>query len=185
MGEPNDGAVLRAAMAVTAFVPGGDTPGDVDDEVTLWLPSQRPMIAQDSEVEMRDRAGVLEMAVDNAVDHGSPLKCAKMLRGIVFRTHLDVLCRALLGDAPARKKSGAVRFHSGARVVRAKPPPECNRLRWSTAESCPDCRSIVTTSLSSRRPGKGRRRRRAPGSRCRACLLARRSCCEKSSRRCG
>ena len=40
VGEPNDGAVLRAAMAVTAFVPGGDAPGDVNDEVALTLLSQ-------------------------------------------------------------------------------------------------------------------------------------------------
>ena len=72
VGEPNDGAVLRAEMTVTAFVPGGDAPGDVDDEVALTLPSQRPMIFQDSEVEMRDRVGVLETAVHNAVDHSSP-----------------------------------------------------------------------------------------------------------------
>ena len=40
VGESNDeGAVLRAAMAVTAFVPGGDAPGDVDDEIALTLPS--------------------------------------------------------------------------------------------------------------------------------------------------
>ena len=38
--ELNDGAVLRAVMVVTAFVPGGDAPGDVDDEVALTLPSQ-------------------------------------------------------------------------------------------------------------------------------------------------
>ena len=50
VGEPNAGAVLRAAMAVAAFVPGGDAPGDVDDEVALTLPSQRPMIFKDSEV---------------------------------------------------------------------------------------------------------------------------------------
>ena len=68
VGEPNDG--VRVAMAVTAFVPGGDAPGDVDDEVTLTLPSQLAMIFHDSEVVMRDRAGVLETAVDNAVDHG-------------------------------------------------------------------------------------------------------------------
>ena len=42
VGEPNDGAVLRGTMATTAFVPGGD----VDDEVVLTLPSQRPMIFQ-------------------------------------------------------------------------------------------------------------------------------------------
>ena len=129
VGEPNDGAVLRAAIAVTAFVPGGDVPGDVDDAVALTLPPQRPMIFQGSEVEMRDRVGVLETAVDIAVDHSSPPECAKMLRYIVFRTHLDVLCRALSGDPHQRKKPGAVRFHSGARVVRAKPPPERNRLR--------------------------------------------------------
>ena len=33
VGEPNAGAVLRAAMAVTAFGPGGDAPGDMDDDV--------------------------------------------------------------------------------------------------------------------------------------------------------
>ena len=179
VGEPNNGAVLRAAMVVTAFVPSGDAPGDVDDKVALTLPSQRPMIFQDLEVGMRDRVGVLETAVDNAVDHSCPPECAKMLRYIVFRSHLDVLRRALSGDPHARKKPGAVRFHSGARVVRAKPPPERNRLRWSAAESCPDCRSAVTTSLSSRWPGRGRRRRRAPGSRCRACLMARQPCCER------
>ena len=30
MDEPNAGAVLRAAMAVTAFAPDGGAPGDVD-----------------------------------------------------------------------------------------------------------------------------------------------------------
>ena len=161
VGEPNNGAVLRAAMAVTAFVPGGDAPGDVDDEVALTLPSQRSMIFQDSEVEIRDGVGVLETAVDNAADHNSPPQCAKMLRSIIFRTHLNVLCRALPGDPPALKKPGAVRFNSGPRVVRAKPLPERNRLRRSAAESGPDCRSVVTTSLSSRWPGRSRGRRRA------------------------
>ena len=108
VGEPNDGAVLRAAMAVTAFVPGGDAPGDLDDEVALTLPSQRPMIFQDSEAEMRDRAGVLETAVDNAVDHGSPPECAKMLRDIVFRTYNDVLCRAAHMHARGLGRSGFI-----------------------------------------------------------------------------
>ena len=80
------------------------------------------MIFQDSEVEMQGRGGVLETALDNAVDHGSQPECTKLLRDIVFRTHLDVLCQALSADPPAREKPGAVRFHSGARVVRAKPP---------------------------------------------------------------
>ena len=90
---------------------------------------------------------MLETAVNNAVDHGSPLECAKMLRDIVFRTPLDVLCRALSGDPLAPKTLGAVRFHSGARVMPAKSPPERNCLRWSVAELCPDCRWVVTTSL--------------------------------------
>ena len=185
VGEPNDGAVLRAAMAVTAFVPGSDAPGDVDNEVALTLPSQRPMIFQDSEGEMRDRVGVLEPSVDNAVDHSSPPESAKMLPYVGFRTHLDVLRGALLCDPHVPKKTGAVRFHSGARVVRVKTPRKRNRLRWSAAESCPDCRSVVKMSLSSRCPGRGRRRRRVPWSRCRACLMARRPCCVKSSRLCG
>ena len=154
VGEPSDGTVLRAAMAITAFVPAGDAPGDVDDEVALTLPSQRPMIFQDSDVEMRDRAGVLETAVDNAVDHGSPPECAKVLCDIVFRTHFQVLCRALLGDPPKRKKPVAVRFHLGARVVREKLPPERNRQPWSAAEPCRDCRWVVTTSF--RQGGLGR-----------------------------
>ena len=100
VGEPNADAVLRAAMAVMAFGPGGDALGDVDDDVTLTLLSQRPMMFQDSEVEVKDRVGALEAAVDDAVDHGLPPECAKMLRDIVFRTNLDVFRRALLGDPP-------------------------------------------------------------------------------------
>ena len=48
VGERNAGTVLRAAMAVTAFVPGGDAPGDVDNNVSLMLPSKRPITFQDS-----------------------------------------------------------------------------------------------------------------------------------------
>ena len=58
------------------------------------------------------------------------------------------------GYPPAHKKPFAVLLKSGGRVVRAKPPPERNCPRWSAAESCPDCRSVVTTSLSSRWPGR-------------------------------
>ena len=32
--EPNTEAVLRAAIVVTAFGPGGGVPGDVDDDAT-------------------------------------------------------------------------------------------------------------------------------------------------------
>ena len=63
MGEPNDDAVLRATMTVTAFCPGVDAPSDVDDAVELTLQSQRPMIRHDSIVEMQDCVGALETAV--------------------------------------------------------------------------------------------------------------------------
>ena len=111
LGESDYGAVLRATMAATAFVPGSDGPGDMDDGVALTLPSQRPTMLQDSDVEMQDCAGVLETVVDNAVDHASPPESDKMLPDIVFRKHLDVSCQALPVDPPARKKLGAVRFH--------------------------------------------------------------------------
>ena len=88
VGAANAGAVVWVAMAVTAFGPGGDAPGGADDDVTLTLLSQQPMMFQDSEVEVKDRAGALETAVDDAVDHGLPPECAKMLRDIGFRTHL-------------------------------------------------------------------------------------------------
>ena len=100
-GEPNAGAVLRAAMAATAFGPGGDAPGDVDDDVALMVLSRRSMMFQDSEVETQDRVGALETAVDNAVDHETPPEYAKMLRDIVLPTTLDVSRRALLGGPPA------------------------------------------------------------------------------------
>ena len=96
-------------MAATAFGPRGDMPGDVDDDATLTMLSQRPMMFQDSEVDMQDRVGALGTAVDDAVDHDLPPECAKMLHDIVFRTHLDVFRRALLGDPPARMKPMAVR----------------------------------------------------------------------------
>ena len=71
-------------MTVTAFVPGGEGRGDVDDEVVLKLLSQRPMIFPDSEEEMRDRVGVLETDVDTAVDHGFPPECAKCCAILFF-----------------------------------------------------------------------------------------------------
>ena len=84
VGEPNASAVLRAAMAATAFGPGGDAPGDVEDDVILTLLSQRLTMFKDAEVEIQDRAGPLDTAVDDAVDHGLPPECARMLRDIVF-----------------------------------------------------------------------------------------------------
>ena len=64
--EPNARTVLRAAMAVTAFGPGGGAPGDVDDDATLTLLSKQPMMLQASEVEMQIRVGALGTAVDGS-----------------------------------------------------------------------------------------------------------------------
>ena len=43
-----------------------------------------------------------------------------MLRDIVFRAHLDVFRRALLGDPPARVEPMTVRLQPGTRAVRTK-----------------------------------------------------------------
>ena len=100
---PNAGAALRAAMAVTAFGPGGD-------DVTLARLRQQPMMFQDAEVGMHDRVDALETTVDDAVDHVLPPNCAKMLPDIVLRTHLDVSRRALLGEPPACVEPMTVRL---------------------------------------------------------------------------
>ena len=67
------------------------------------------MMFQDDEVEIEDRVGALDTTVDDTVDHGLPPECAKMLRDIVLRTHLDAFCRALLGGPPARVEPIIVR----------------------------------------------------------------------------
>ena len=110
------------------------------------------MMFQDAEGEMQDRVGALETAVDDVVDHGLPPECAKILRDIVFRTHLDVFRWALLGGPPARVEPMTVRLHPGARAVRAKPRASpivhipgdvnCRRdllSRWVTRPGVPVC----------------------------------------------
>ena len=118
--ELNARAVLRAAMVVTVFGLGGGAPGNVNDDATLTLLSQRPMF-QDAEVEIQDRVGALETAFDDADDYDVPPEYAKMLRDIVFRTHLDVFRRAFLGDPPTRVEPMTVRLQPGARAVRVTP----------------------------------------------------------------
>ena len=98
MAEPSTDAVLQMTIAVTVFWPGSVGPGDVDDDVTQGLLSQRPMIFRDFDEEMQGRVSVLETAVDNTADHGSPPDCAMMLRDIVFCTFCNVLCKALMGE---------------------------------------------------------------------------------------
>ena len=108
-------------MAVTVFGPGGGAPGDVDDDATLTLLSKQPMMLQASEVEMQNRVGALGTAVDEAGDHDLAPECAKMLRDIVFGTHLDVFRRALMGNPPSRVERMTVRLQPGARAVRVTP----------------------------------------------------------------
>ena len=105
MDEPNADAVLRAAMTVMVI-----RQGNVDNDVTLTSVFHRPMIFQDSEVEMPDRVDALETAVDDAVDHGLPPEGAKMLHDIVFCTHLDIFRWTLLGDSRAPVEPMTVRL---------------------------------------------------------------------------
>ena len=111
MGEPNAGAVLLVAIAITAFVPGVDAAGEVDDDVTPTLRPQRPMT-------LKDRVGVFEVLTDNAVDHGNPAECAKMLREIICRKQYEVFGLAIQHDRPARVENMIVWLQRSARVVR-------------------------------------------------------------------
>ena len=114
MGEPNAGFVLWAAIAMTAFGPGIDAPGEVHDDVTLMLRSQRPM-------SLHDRVGVFEMLIDDAVDHGFPAECAKILRNIACRKQDKVFRLAIQHDPPARLKHMIVWLQRSARVVQEIP----------------------------------------------------------------
>ena len=103
-------------MAATAFGPRGDMPGDVDDDVTLTMPSQRPMTFHDADVEMKDSLRALETAVEYAVAHDLPPECAGMLRYIVCRILSGVLGRpaCLRG---AYDNSVSSRYNGGCRVL--------------------------------------------------------------------
>ena len=59
---------------------------------------------------VQHRVGALETAVHDAVDHGLPPACAKLLIDIGFHKHLDVFRRALLVDRRARVEPTAVRL---------------------------------------------------------------------------
>ena len=88
VGEFNAGAVLGAAIVITAFRLGGEGPS-IEDIVTLTLLSQQSMKFRNSDVEMHDIVKALETAVDDAVDDDLTPDCAKMLRDVVLRTHLN------------------------------------------------------------------------------------------------
>ena len=94
------------------------------------------MMFQDSEVEMQDRVGALGTAVDDAGDHDLPPECAKMLRDIVFRTHLHVFRRALLDDPPSRVEPMTVRLQPGARAVRVTPRASPIAMRTAGHTCC-------------------------------------------------
>ena len=149
--ETNAGAVLRAAMAVTAFGPSDDAPGDADDDVMLTMLPQRPTMFQDSVVEMLDRVEALETAADYAVDHSLTLGCAKMLHDIVYRTHPSgvVGSQKLLGGPAV-----AVGDAAGRSRVHA---PECQvhkgAVRWKRQvfrrrTLCAPCRAAAGGRLT-------------------------------------
>lgn len=55
--DPDAGAVVRVVVPVTAFGPGRDVPGGVEDDVTLTLLSPRPRIFQNSNTKSCGRVG--------------------------------------------------------------------------------------------------------------------------------
>ena len=121
MGEPNGNAVLWVAIAITAFDPGVDAPREVDNDVTLTLRSQRPMTLQDPGVGARDRVGVFEAFINDAVDHDFSAECAKILRDIVCRKLHEVLCHSIQGYPLALVENMIVSLQRAGRVVRVKP----------------------------------------------------------------
>ena len=177
MGEPNAGAVLRVAVAITTFGPGVDAPGEVDDEVTLTLRPQPPMSLQ-------DRVGVFEMLIDDAVGHGFPAKCAKISRDIVCRMQHQVFRLTIRHDPPARVEHMIVWLQRSARVVRGNLLSDRTRLPCNAAVLP---KPPISDDDDRRRtwPEKGWRRRRTPGNRCRAHSFTQMGVHRTSSRRCG
>ena len=78
---------------------------------------------------MRDHVGGWETAFESSVDCNTPPGRPKLLGDTAFGVHFDVICLALSGDLPARKKLVTVWLYSSARVVRATATLERNRLR--------------------------------------------------------
>ena len=119
MGEPN--AVLWVAIAITSFGPGVDAPGEVDDDVTLTLMSQRPIYLEDPGIGARDHVDLFKALIYDAVDHGFPATCAKMLRDIVSPKKHEVFRHAIQGHPPARVEHIIVWLQRCASMVRVKP----------------------------------------------------------------
>lgn len=130
--SPALGAVEWAAMAVTAVRPGFDTPGDVNGDVTLTWPSQRPMPLQDSNLKTGDSVVELETAIGYAVS-----------------SHLNVFLYSRISflafsDQPARVEHMIVWLLPGAKVGRAKLLQNVAACR-KTRRFCRDSRIVVTT----------------------------------------
>ena len=58
------------------------------------------MTLRDSDVQTRDRVGVFEAVVDEAIDRCLSSECAKMLRDIVSRKQLEIFRPGIHGDPP-------------------------------------------------------------------------------------
>ena len=121
IGELNAGAVPWVAIAITSFGPVVNAPGEVDNDVTLTLPSPRPMNLQDPGVGARNSVDVFEALIDDAVDHVFQSKCSKMLRKIVCRKKHEVFRHAIQSHQPARVKHMIVWLQRDAGMVRVRP----------------------------------------------------------------
>ena len=76
---------------------------------------------------------MFEVLIDDAVDHGSSAKCAKVSRDIVCHKQHEVFRLAIQHDPLARVEHMVVWLHRNARVVRGNPSSDSTRLPWNAA----------------------------------------------------
>ena len=91
------------------------------------------MTLRDPGVGARDRVGVFESLIYDAVGHGFPAECCEMLRDIVCRKQHEVFRHAIQNDPPARLEHMLVCLQRGACVVQVKRPSDRARLPWNAA----------------------------------------------------
>ena len=82
---------------------------------------------------LHDGVGVLEVLIDDAVDHGFPAECAKMLRDMVRRKKHEVFRPAIRYDPRKRVEHMIVWLQRSASVVRRNAPSDRNCLAWNAA----------------------------------------------------
>ena len=122
--------------------------------------------------------------IDDAVDDGFPAECAKMLRDIICRKKHELFLLATRHDPLVRVEHMIVWLQRSARVVRGNRPSHRTPLLWNAA-TLPQPPPGDDDDRRRTWPGKGWRRRRAPGPRCRACSFTQMGLHRKNSNRCG